>query len=239
MEYKRKWRLTNELICKPPKYKGIPQYRIKYSHAQEMADDIEIPEDGERLFSIMSGRFIFGDLIEALFVKHNWHTKKLKIATLSISQDNIDSLQNLLDGGYVDSIELIISDYFYSHERHNLGLMKYLYENLDNGRLSVSVAGIHTKITQFIINENQRIVMHGSANLRSCDSIEQLVIENCQELYDFNCTWMDQITTDYATIRKPMRGNTLWQAVKAVEKVSGKTKRKHRLKNENQKGILD
>ena len=33
-------------------------------------------------------------------------------------KENIDSLQNLLDNGYLDHLDLIISAYFYAHERH-------------------------------------------------------------------------------------------------------------------------
>lgn len=83
--------------CKPKLF-ALRKSQIVYNHAMELARDIELGF-GERYDVVVSGNFIFGDYIEA-FVKH-WNVKCLKmtISTLSMSQDNVDSLCNLLRGG--------------------------------------------------------------------------------------------------------------------------------------------
>jgi hypothetical protein len=67
------------------------------------------------------------------------------------------------------------------------------------------------------------IVIHGSANLRSSSNIEQFVIEESENLYNFNKDFQQSIIDKYKTINfgvenkntKSLRGNKLWQQVQA------------------------
>ena len=61
------------------------------------------------------------------------------ISTLSLSQNNVDSLVNLFEGNYIDSLDLIISDHFFQHEKS--ALLPYIYEKLDvKNRFQLSAA---------------------------------------------------------------------------------------------------
>jgi hypothetical protein len=160
----------------------------------------------------LDGNFIFGDFIEAVLVSRNWLAKKMTISTLSMSYENIVSLQNLLIGGFVDELNLIVSDYFFSHERS--GLIRDIYDLLDiDNKFQLAVASTHCKICQFETENNRFIVIHGSANLRSSSNIEQIVIEESEELYKFNDEYQSKIVEKYKTIKKSLRRKTLWQAV--------------------------
>jgi len=196
---------------KPPRTKEIPEHRLKYKNAEELAKKLVI-EEASRYFVIVDGRFIFGDLIEAMVVHNNWLVKKMTISTLSMSQNNIDSLANLLNGGYLEELNLIISDYFFSHERH--ALIKYAYDILDvDNKFQMAVASTHCKLCIFELENGRKIVIHGSANLRSSSNIEQLVIEESKQLYDFNNEYQDRIINVYKTINKSLRRTKLWNAV--------------------------
>lgn len=171
-----------------------------------------IGDCSKRFFAIIDGNFIFGDLIEALITQNDWLVDELTISTLSMSNENVDSLVNLIEGGFVKKINLVVSDYFYSHERR--GLMPYIYEQLDvDNMLQVASAGIHTKITLIKTACGKRIVMHGSANLRSSGNIEQVMIEDSPELFDCNNQWHQAILDKYKTINKSIRRGELWQVV--------------------------
>jgi hypothetical protein len=155
---------------KPPKTKEIKESRLKYSDALKLAKDISLKKN-ERYFFVVNGSFIFGDFIEALIVNNNWKIKSMTISTLSLSENNIDSLANLINGDYVDELNLIVSDYFYSHERHNL--IPYCYKQLDlDNKFQLAVAGTHCKLCIFETYNNGYVVIHGSANLRSSSNME-------------------------------------------------------------------
>lgn len=136
----------------------------------------------------------------------------MTISTLSLSQNNVDSLANLMNASYIDELNLIVSVYFYGNEKYSL--IPYIYKALDIGnKFQLSVADIHTKTTHFETLGGRKIVMHGSANLRSSNNIEQFTIEENEELYKFYDETFSKIIEKYATIRKPLRGSALWDTI--------------------------
>lgn len=200
---------------KPPKSKEIAEHNLAYGNAEKLAKSIKKLKD-HRYFVVVNGSFIFGDFIEAFITLNNLHVKKMTISTLSLSENNVDSLANLLNGEFVDQLNLIVSDYFYSHERSNL--VPYMYRELDKGnKFQLAAASTHCKLCIFETYCGHYVVIHGSANLRSSSNIEQFVIEESKELYDFNAAYQNRIINKFKTIKKSIRGNELWQAV-ATEK---------------------
>lgn len=195
---------------KPPKCKEIPERRLKYKNAEDLARDIK-PELGMRVFVFLDGTFIAGDFLEAWFTEHHIIAKELTISTLSLNPNNVDSLANLMDCEYIENLNLIVSDYFYSHERHSL--VPYIRERLDKGdRFQLAAAGTHCKISMFETHKGAKVVIHGSANLRSSSNIEHITIEENPELYDFIMEVHRTILDKYKTINKSVRYNNLWQA---------------------------
>lgn len=181
---------------------------VLYDNAVKLAKDLRL-DFGDRADAFISGSFIFGDFIEAYLVENHIHTKKMVISTLSLSQNNVDSLQGLMKAGYIDELQLIVSVYFYGNEIHSL--IPYLYNRLDiDNRFQLAVAGLHTKTVHFETDGGRKIVMHGSANLRSSGNIEQVTIEENPQLFAFYDEQLTKIIDKYATIKKPVRHSVLW-----------------------------
>lgn len=200
----------NQRYCKPAMTRSK---NVKYKNASQLSKEIEIKQN-ERYFCIIDGSFIFGDFIEAFIYDRNMDVEELTISTLSMSQDNIDSFYNLLSKGYVKKLNIIVSDFFYSHERSNL--VKYMYEKLDfENKFQLSVCRTHTKICMFEtkMNGGRKYIIHGSANLRSSDNIEQFMIEENEVLYDFNFEFHKKIIDNFATINKSLRGKKLFNLI--------------------------
>jgi hypothetical protein len=199
---------TKRYIC-PPKSVEIEEIYLTYSNAEKLENEIDL---NNRNFCIINGSFIFGDFIEALITKKDLHVKEMMISTLSLSLNNIDSLANLIKWEYLDKLDLIVSDYFYSHERSML--VQAMYERLDNNdKFQLAAAGVHTKICLMETTCGKKIIIHGSPNLRSSANIEQFVIENNTYLYDFNKEYHDRIIKTFHTIKKAVRGPELWNNV--------------------------
>lgn len=199
-------------FIEPHDCEEIDEFRIKYANAEKLASDIgSLPVDF-RAFVILDGKFIFGDFIEALIVKNNWLCEELTISTLSMSQENVDSLANLVNGGYLKSLNLIVSHYYFANERQ--GLMPYVYDQLDKDEiLQVAVASVHTKIAMIRTACGKKITIHGSANLRTSSNIEQIVIEHSPKLFDFCAEVHHSIIDKHKTINKAVRRTALWDAV--------------------------
>ena len=159
---------------KPKVYEVKPEY-VLYDNAVKLAKDLRL-DFGARYDVFVSGSFIFGDFLEAFIMGYNAKCKKMTISTLSLNQNNVDSLYNLLAGNYIDELNLIVSVYFWGNEIRSL--IPYMYRKLDFGnKFQLSVASIHTKTAQFETLGGRKVVIHGSANLRSSGNIEQFTIE--------------------------------------------------------------
>lgn len=199
---------TEETRYTIPKLVAMKSDYIVYDNAVRMAKELRL-EKGERFDAFVSGNFIFGDFIEAYLVEQHAQATKMTISTLSMSQNNIDSLRGLLMDGYINELNLVISAYYWANERNSL--VPYIYKTLDiDNRFQLAVAGIHTKTCHFETLGGRKIVMHGSANLRSSGNIEQFTMEENPELYHFYDEHFTRIVEKYATIRKPIRGNNAW-----------------------------
>jgi hypothetical protein len=197
---------------KPKIYRPIKQSNIKYENAEKLAKQLTLGKN-ERANVIVPGSFIFGDFIEAYIVANNAKIKKMTVSTLSLSQDNVDSMANLIKGGFVDELNLIISHYFFANERNVL--IPYIYQELDTvkGIFQLAVAGSHTKTVTFETLGGKFIVMHGSANLRSSQNLEQFTIEENEDLYRFYDDYQDKIIDKYKTINKAVRVKALWNLI--------------------------
>ncbi len=192
-----------------PKLVPMKTDQVLYDNAAKLARELKITP-GSRYDCIVSGSFIFGDFIEAFMVHNQCVAQKMTITTLSLSQENIDSLANLLHKGYIKQLDMIVSDYFYSHERHQL--IPYMYHELDiDNRFQLSVAFVHTKTVHMTTLGGKKIVIHGSANLRTSGNCEQFTIEENPELHDFYEERFTPIIERFATIRKTAPRKTQWK----------------------------
>jgi len=204
--------MKNSRFIEPHGCEEIDESRLKYANAEKLAHDIGDLPLNFRAFVLLDGKFIYGDFLEALIVSKNWHCEELTISTLSMSRENVDSLFNLVNGGYLKQLNLIVSHYYFSTERRSL--MPYIYDQLDvNDVLQVAVASVHTKIAMIRTACGKKIVIHGSANLRTSSNIEQIVIEHSPGLFDFCADVHHNIIALHKTINKPIRSKTLWQQV--------------------------
>lgn len=198
-------------LLRVKKFKAIKEHRVKYERAAELAvATAEALKEGDTIHALLSGNFIFGDYLEALSVENLVKFKSMTLSTLAMSDENVISLENLLASGLLGHLDLIVSSYFWSHNRQNA---KFIYETLcDPFGTRLAVAGIHTKIA-LIETDKSKIVIQGSANMRSSRTIEVVTIEQNAELYDFHKLWHDNILTDYAVTKKERRASNLWNLI--------------------------
>lgn len=192
-----------------PKLIPMRSEMVMFEHAQQLAKEIKIAP-GARYDCIVSGNFIFGDFIEAFMVLNNCKAVKMTITTLSLSQENIDSLATLLRKGYIDRLDMIVSDYFYSHERHQL--IPYMYHELDiENKFQLAVAFVHTKTVHMETLGGKKIVIHGSANLRTSGNCEQFTIEENPELHDFYESCFAPVIEKFSTVNRAVARKEQWR----------------------------
>ena len=189
-------------ILRPRLDAGALTVKAAYENAEAFASQIDLTP-GSRTFAWVSVSFIFGDIVEALITRRRVGVKRLYICSLSISQENIDSLKNvmLLMGDELERLVLVFSGYQYSHEKYNL--VPYMYQELDDpqNRVQIAFGRWHCKLITLETVKGHTITVHGSANLRSSNSIEQIMVEvDDRQLHDFNANIMEDVVARFGTI---------------------------------------
>jgi len=199
---------------KPRYHQPVQQRMVKAEYASDLVKQIK-PERGMRVHSVISDNFIFSHFIRSFLMDNNIKAKRMVISTLSMSQECIEALKDVCDLGYCDKLDLIVSAYFYAHERQ--ALIPYIYEALDHEDakcdFQLAVAGTHCKTVLIETVGGAKIVIHGSANLRSSRSLEQFSIEENPDLHDFHLEYSEAILQEYSTIKKEVRANKLWRKI--------------------------
>lgn len=161
---------------------------IRPEHADEILD--AFPRGpGERLHALLSGDFIFCDLLTRL-IDREGPPISATISTLSLSGKNCEALALVLKKKPFP-LHLIVSDFFRTMNPLIFGTIQNLLDEpfetvrLSNGRT-------HAKVAIFDYGE-RCFVIEGSANLRSSNNLEQVFVVDDREVYEFHKAWMEEL----------------------------------------------
>jgi len=69
------------------------------------------------------------------------------------------------------------------------------------------------KITVARLTNGIHLCIHGSANLRSSGNLEQIMVQDSKEIYDFVTETNDRVIEKFKTINKSVRRAKLWHGV--------------------------
>jgi len=165
----------------------ISTHEVAYENAKTLAQAIDMKK-GECVAVNLTGRFIFGDFIGAFIQEHYLKVKHLTISSLAGNIQVYGLILALLERGWVDQIDMFLSEYTIAMDRkHSPDAVVFLIAATKKhpGKFNIFTGRIHSKIVLIETEKGGKVTMHGSANLRSSQSIEQLVIQENAQLYDF------------------------------------------------------
>jgi len=220
-EEKPKLFLDEDVYIKSNSPKLLKENQILAEYAAELAKKISLKK-GERAIAYVNGSFIFGDFIQELIYNFNFKINELTISTLSLNLTNIDGLVWLFKWGNIKKLNLIISDYFYSHYRNTF--VKEMIKIMEDYNFEFAVCRTHTKVALFDTEKGNKCSIYGSANLRSSNCLEMFTIEENSEVYDFHYEIHRRILDKYKVSKKTETGNKLFKTIS--EKENGKEKDK-------------
>lgn len=173
----------------------IKEKRIFYKKAYDLVKEIKIKK-GETIYCMLTGDFIFGDFIGGFIQENNLRVKELTIISLSGGKDIYEMLEALIDNGWVKKINLVLSGYYLrTEETKHSATINQLNEisKKYKDKFNIFYTNTHQKITLIETEQGGKVTMHGSANLKSSQSLEQLMIQENADLYDFNYKYFQNI----------------------------------------------
>jgi hypothetical protein len=149
-----------------------------------------LPAVGESVHAVTGGEFIQAALVPAL-LEQLGGPAALVVSSLGTNAQNVEMLVRELRAGRLTSCRMVLSNYFAAADKETCSRV---VEQMRQEGQKVTVARCHAKMMLFAPSAGaSRLVLEGSGNLRSSQSIEQICITNDPLLYQFHMTWISKL----------------------------------------------
>lgn len=149
-----------------------------------------IPEPippGLALHIVSNGNFDYWNIVVRLIELHQLKGATFYGATWTMNDANVKSLLSLIDDGTIQHANILVGLYFLHREPV---VAASLREGFEGRAQNFKAAENHAKVV-LLSNGQDYLVFEGSANFTANPRIEQFVLNNNRELYEFHKTWLD------------------------------------------------
>ncbi len=163
--------------------------------ARRLANALEhvgrLPGPREAYHFVTRGKYSLWHIVRAtLELAAPVTISRLTIGTLGFSQDNLTELLQLFDAGQIAEVWFLYSCYFKSLEKQSC---QRLVSELTTRKQHVLSCPSHCKLLVLELSDGRAFVAESSANLRSCASIENIMLVNDPELAAFHTQWVQDL----------------------------------------------
>lgn len=115
----------------------------------------------------------------------------LKMAIYSINFDAAKILMKMVNEGKIKNVEILMSNLRNKAHREKEEIVKKMF--IDHPRISMFFCSSHAKMFSCSTSEGNYYTVEGSGNLAYNSRVEQYVIDNDKQMYEFSCSWMQDI----------------------------------------------
>lgn len=150
---------------------------------QACVDQIgRLPEPGEELVMILDGSWHGFDLVGAVLSLAGVPAARLLVATLGFNLTQANRLGEMIDEGLIGSVVFVVSEMF---RDQNVAEFTALAEVVGARGGTVAAYRNHMKLIVIELEDGRKFVSHGSLNLRRCNNLEQMALNQDAELAGF------------------------------------------------------
>ena len=146
-----------------------------------------LPEDGESFHLISNGKYDYYTFIPTI-LNHVGHIDEFWGSTWTMNRANLEDLFGLFDSGKIDTMNIITGLYF---KRRETSVYATLVDGMSRRKQKVKSCENHAKIL-LIQSGEKYYVVEGSANWTANPRVEQNMITQSKELYNFHKGWMQE-----------------------------------------------
>lgn len=161
--------------------------RTKRQRVHELID--ALPTVGESLHIVSNGHFDYFTLVPTIIDMENGVVSDFWFSTWTMSHNNVCQIFELFDKGKLLNIHALTGLYF---KKREATVYLQLFEGMNKRGGCLFASENHAKVTLMKIGE-KHYVIEGSANFTANPRVEQFVICQSKELFDFHKSWMQEI----------------------------------------------
>jgi len=181
------------------KYKNL--HFLKLSNIKEL---LPLPKENEQYRIITQEAFNAYTFI--LYILEREEIEHMHLSTFNIKETIIEALFDLLKAGQIKTLRLMISESVRFRMPKRIAQLQDLFtQNKDKYDIKVKLNWNHSKIILVKTKDNFYCI-EGSGNLSDNAQIEQYIIDNNQDLYDFHKSWMDE-----AYLQNRLKREEIWE----------------------------
>ena len=156
--------------------------------------DVLPAREGETLHAVISGDFVFHDMIFRL-VNRIGAPLSMTIATLSLSLKTLLGIEAMFTRFPGFPLTLVVSSYFQSSNKDIFAALEALATRFAD-RFKVTIGRSHAKIILIDYGPSAGCyIIETSSNLRSSNNLEHLTIFRERQLFDFHAGWIQEFCT--------------------------------------------
>ncbi len=163
--------------------------KLKRQNVERLIESLPLAD--ESLHIVSNGSFDYFTLIPHVIELSNSVADDFYFSTWTMSRDNVVQIIDMFDRGLIKNINALTGEYFRSRESKVYAIFEDAV--LQRSQRIFSNKN-HAKVTLIHINQNYYVI-EGSANFTANPRIEQFVLTNSKELFNFHKEWMNQILT--------------------------------------------
>ena len=156
----------------------------------------KLPGPGEETLLVMTGQYHGIDLVDAILKLANCPAEQVYLSTLGTNKANIRAIIDHLDAGRIQNLHFVVADVFAAKDQSEFA---YMQKEIGGRGHRITVTRNHAKRSLFKFTDGRHITLHGSLNLRRCNSFEQVAISHHRETYDFFANFIHDIATEGLT----------------------------------------
>lgn len=150
-----------------------------------------LPEPEESIHAAVNSSFHGWSIVPAILSLAGGATiTDLHVATLGFNAANARSMMDMIDRGSLARVVFLCSCYFKASSAPE-------YEMLRNGLRwrggRIAARRAHAKIIAMRMSDGRAFVVETSANLRSCNNVEQVTLIHSEPLRAFHADWIEKL----------------------------------------------
>ncbi|MDD3538490.1 MAG: hypothetical protein WC145_12715 [Aliarcobacter sp.] len=176
-------------MISPRAYRHKGKMRAINGMKKETLDDLikELPEEGEYVHLVSNGKYDYYTFIP-VFIDKLGHIDELWGSTWTMNRSNCEDLFNQFDAGKIAGMNIITGLYF---KRRETAVYASLVEGMAKRKQKVISCNNHAKVV-LIRTDDKYYVIEGSANWTGNPRIEQNVLVQSRDLFEFHKGWMEE-----------------------------------------------
>ncbi len=185
-------------VEKDPKESGLEEMEdralVRYVERHyaliDKLEELGLPAPGQQ-FRIVTRRTFNAIQFLEFIVRQDETIIDLKMAIYSINFYAAKILLEMVNSEKIQKAEILMSNLRNKAHREKEEIVREMF--ISHPKISLFFCSSHAKMFSCSTTQGNYYTLEGSGNLAYNSRVEQYVIDNDKSMYDFSCSWMDDI----------------------------------------------